>query len=392
MTPRLLSAEEHNTTLMRDDYSQEGSCTKPRDNENIKDILDQTYEERWSEAAIQSIVRRWHLSAAEEGQLRELKMRLADIDHWKNNPMDVVRYLRGPKKFEQIEGIFRTMIQWRQENKADQILEEHVPDKTLLYFFPSAILKGYDKDGDPIYLERGGAMDPVGLQKIGMETIMKHIIWRREQATRGDWLRDYQRKQGRQPAQVTIIFDMQGLSTRHLKSGAIPIFKEIVKINQERYCGMAKRIILLRAPAIFQMIWSIAKHFFPPEGRKLMVFTGPNDYLTALDKYVDREVLPPCICKEGRGSAVDCMPQNFNGGTIPSDPEKSIPNEPWIVRMLNAVGNSKKMATAKAKPGNAMKQQPKEPVCLADYQNVRIMAGPAEPQWHDEYEAVLVAS
>jgi hypothetical protein len=87
------------------------------------------------------------------------------------------------------------------------------------------------------------------------------------------------------------------------------------------------------------------------------------------------------------------MPQNFNVCTIPSNPEKSIPNEPWIVQMLNPNRNSKEQASVKGRPGKATKQQqPKELVCLADYQNVKIMAGPAEPQWHDEYEAVLVAS
>jgi hypothetical protein len=232
-------------------------------------------------------------------------------------------------------------------------------------------------------------MDGPGLQRFGIDAIMQHIVWLRELATRGDWLRDYERTQGRAPAQVTIIFDMHGMSSRHLKSGVIPMFKEIVKINQERYCGMAKRIILLRAPSVFGMVWNIAKHFFPPQGRKLMVFTGPNDYLTVLDKYVDREVLPPCICKEGKGSAVDCMPQNFTGGVVPLSLDKSITEEPWVTRMLAPVSPKSKETTNESPAVAPL--PPKSPICLADYNDVRILAGPTSPQWNDEFETVLVA-
>lgn len=390
MVPCLQSIEQQSTTVVvREEDRSQKSCFQQQDGP-MESLQYPSYDERWSEENIQSIIHRWKLSSAEEGQLRELKMRVADIDNWKNNPMELVRYLRGPKKFEQIEGIFRAMIQWRKEKRADHMLEEFRPNRTLLYYIPSAILKGCDKDGDPIYLERGGVLDGVGLQRFGIDSVLQHIIWLREQATRGDWLEDYERTKGRAPAQVTIIFDMEGMSSRHLKSGVIPMFKEIVKINQERYCGMAKRIILLRAPGIFQLVWSVAKHFFPPEGRKLMVFTGPNDYLTTLDKYVDREVLPPCICKEGKGSAVDCMPQNFEGGIIPVDAEKSIPDEEWIARMLSPKAGKTK---TEEKPMERETHQKRvKPVCLADYEDVRILADPASPHWHEELETVLVVS
>jgi len=122
------------------------------------------------------------------------------------------------------------------------------------------------------------------------------------------------------------------------------------------YCGLAKRIILLRAPSIFQMIWNIAKHFFPPEGQKLMVFTGPNNYQQVLDKYIDREVLPPCICpKEGKGKALDCMPRNYEGGIIPTKGgvEAEIPNEPWIEEFMNYPEYMAKRRQAKDKSNNS---------------------------------------
>jgi hypothetical protein len=43
-------------------------------------------------------------------------------------------------------------FQWRIENDVDTILDTYKPPKVLLDYLPSAILAGYDKEGDPIYL------------------------------------------------------------------------------------------------------------------------------------------------------------------------------------------------------------------------------------------------
>ena len=47
-----------------------------------------------------------------------------------------------------VEGKIREMIDWRITSNVDQMLSEYVPPRALLYYVPSAILKGYDKDGE----------------------------------------------------------------------------------------------------------------------------------------------------------------------------------------------------------------------------------------------------
>jgi CRAL/TRIO domain len=288
------------------------------------------------------------------------------------------------------------MIQWRIDYDADNLLKEYVPPRALLYYIPSAILKGYDKEGDPIYLERGGVMDGVGLQRYSRDDIVRHIVWLREIATT-EYVNDYERAKGQPPKQVTIIYDLKGLNSNCLKHGVIPMFRDIVKVNQQRYCGLAKRIILLRAPSVFNFLWNIAKHFFPPEAVKLMVFTGPNNYMQVLDKYIDREVLPPCICKEGRGGAIDQMPQNFSGGTIPPHAEASIPDEPWITNLFNTAKNIRKRDAEREELRNSVLHQKRQPlrlntpspVCLSEFMDVKVLHIP-QPQWDEEFETVLV--
>ena len=87
------------------------------------------------------------------------------------------------------------------------------------------------------------------------------------------------------------------------------------------YAGMAKRVILLRAPAIFEWGWNhVVKHFFDPHVRDMIVFTGPDDYLQIMDQYIELTVLPGCLAPGyGTGKA---MPGYFEtihleGGPIP---------------------------------------------------------------------------
>lgn len=414
MTPRIQPYDHQLSVVTADSITgmaaAAGASPKPRPEPELKNLFNQTYEERWSDASVQKVAETWKLTPEEQQQLMTIKASITDVTSWKNNPLDLIRILRGPGKFDLVEPKFRDMIAWRVVNNCDRLLEDYRPPKGLLWYIPSAILKGYDKDGDPIYLERGGVMDGLGLvQKFNQADVVKHVVWLREISTRGDWIQDYERTMGRTPSQVTIIYDMQGMSSRHLKNGVIPMFKEIVAMNQTRYCGLAKRIILLRAPSIFQFIWNIAKHFFPPEGRKLMVFTSPSNYQQVLDQYVDRDVLPPCICKEGKGSPMESMPQNYGGGLIPKTIDTTIPDEAWIRAFQNGfacpkqqrpdytVGTSSPVAadtsrSAAFSPRTTTTTPPEvpqiPPVCLSDYRNVKIMNVP-QAQWSDEFESVL---
>ena len=132
-------------------------------------------EERWSVENLGYVRKLWSLNEEQYRELVSMKEKLADIDHWKNNPFDAIRFVTGPQGFEKAEELFRTMIDWRIDNNIDNILETYKPPKVLLNYLPSAILAGYDKEGDPIYLERGGAMDGHGLlTRYGRERLMKH--------------------------------------------------------------------------------------------------------------------------------------------------------------------------------------------------------------------------
>lgn len=83
-------------------------------------------------------------------------------------------------------------------------------------------------------------------------------------------------------------------------------------------------MIIIRPPFIFNAVWSICKYAFPKGAVKKMVFSGPNNHVEVLAKYVPLEILPPCIMPGGNGKVAIEMPSRLEGGLIPKDDDVSI--------------------------------------------------------------------
>lgn len=270
--------------------------------------------DRWSEKNIQAVVQQFDLNPEMEQRLRDLQRRVSDIDHFKNDPIYLVRFLLGSWGHNRAEIMFRKMIDWRATNHVDTIFDDYVPPQILLDCVPSAMLKDYDRDGDPIYVERGGAVDAAGLLKIfSKEELLRYGIWTRERNSNGVWINEYERRRGKSAKEITVVYDLKGLSARHLNPKGIEYFKEIIKITQHNFPSPIKRLIVIRAPRIFTILWNTIKHIFPSALREKMIFLGSTGYLEGLDKYLDINILPPCINPAGSGETAVGMMQHLDG-------------------------------------------------------------------------------
>ena len=281
--------------------------------------------ERWSRSGVKEVVDLWELSAKEQRDLERLGEQLCDVAHFKNTPSEVIRFLRARSgNLKAAESMFRNMIQWRIENKVDTILQWYRPPREILDHYPGSILQGHDKAGDPIFIERLGVTDGVGmLERYGRHELIHHAIWLRELVSTGDWIQHYQKRQGRAVRQITIMEDLHGLSIAHMNRQLLSVYAEIMRIDQDCYPEVAKQMIIIRAPTIFRVIWIIAKHFFDPGVLAGMIFTGPNNYKQVLSEHFDLEILPNVIVPEGKGQAAEGLPLpgNFEGGPLPPKPE-----------------------------------------------------------------------
>lgn len=222
-------------------------------------------EHRWSSARVEKTIQLWKLTQEQQAKLMELKRRVSDIDHWKNDPHELVRFLLEKRgNVDRAESLFRRVYQWRMENNIDTIVKDYKVSP-LFNYFPIATLQGVDHDGDPIHLERPGAADCVALcQRLSAQDIYQMTVCMREIDTdphQSPWYEEYEKQQGHPMKQFTIVVDLEGLSRNHMRPYMVPIFGRCLLLSQNQYPYFAKKIILLRAPRIFKVFWSLTQHF-----------------------------------------------------------------------------------------------------------------------------------
>lgn len=274
-------------------------------------------EDSWSEENVQQMIDLWQLNEKDAQRLRRAKKKLKHINHKWNTPYIAGAFI-ATGNGKNLDRTMKKMVEWRRKNNIDRMLTEYKPSKVLWDYTPFAFLKDYDKDGDPIYVERGGAIDALGmLQRFSREEIHEYIIWLREVQSNGEWLQEYERRQGRKMTYFTIVYDLEGLSSMHMNPRVINLFKFYVDITLAYYPVPLKRIILIRAPSIFNAVWRAVKNFFDEDLIDRMIFTKPDNYLDILSQYMDLDVLPPCINPKGHGETAVGMPKRMEGGQIP---------------------------------------------------------------------------
>jgi len=282
-------------------------------------------EDPWSEKNVKDAIELWKLDEEQVQRLMELRHNLKDCaHHFKYDPHIILRFMTSPLAND-AEPLFRKMVQWRIDNNIDSYLESYKPDPILLDYNCSAILKDFDYDGDPIYVERGGMADGAGLlRRFTKEQLMDYAIYTRELNTRGSWVREYEQRQGRKVKDVTVVYDLKGMNAHHLNPSVLNFFGEMMALNAEKYPGPLKRTIIIRAPSIFRFAWTVVKHFFPQSARDKMVFAGKHPE-KILAKYMDLKVLPACICDGGEGQAATGLPSKLDGGIIPDHRQPTPP-------------------------------------------------------------------
>jgi CRAL/TRIO domain len=283
-----------------------------------------SYEERWSPSSLQQVASIWSLDEATGiPNLLQLKESLLDLkDYHLNHPLELARCYCDAKCILKVaEDKFRAMVKFRQQEGLDELLTTCSPPLYVQTYYPSCFLDGVDKEGDPIWFDGIGASDvwPV-YQQYGHVPFRNYTLWVRENGMRGDFAKEYERRHGRPPARVTAILDFDGLCRRHLLAALISPLEEGIRIYQDHYGSMAKRILITRAPFVFRIVWSIAQHFCTEQLKKSIVFCNAKITQSTLDKYIDRSVLPPVLCADGgRGKPGVGFERcgNLEGGVMP---------------------------------------------------------------------------
>lgn len=266
-------------------------------------------------ADIGYFLRYWDIGFVKSKSLTSLRDRLKDVKDPLNRPGVVVRFLIQEKfNVSKAERQFRAMIEWT--SNRETLKKGYHPPPELLEKYPGAMMKGTDHDDDPVYVSRLGITDLSGLtDKYGKDEMLNYEIFRRESTMYGTWQKEWSIKAGRPFRDILVIEDLCDLSPKDIPKAVAAIFGA-ADLDQTYYPCVAKKIVIIRAPAHFRAAWTLAKRSIPKAIRETIRVYGNSDYLKRLEAYVDLDLLPPSINPDGKGELIEGMSSTLKGGEV----------------------------------------------------------------------------
>lgn len=234
------------------------------------------------------------LSPIQESNLVQLKKWVADLQKGKV-PSDstLLRFLRARDfNVEKARELLSQSLLWRKKHAVDRILSEYVTPQVVKEYFPGG-WHHHDKDGRPLYLLRLGQMDVKGLLKtIGEEGLLKLTLAVCEEGLK--LMEESTRTCGKPISTWTLLVDLEGLNMRHLWRPGIRALLRIIEIVEANYPETMGRVLIIRAPRVFPILWTLVGTFIDENTRDKFLFYGGNDYLTAggLVDYISMDILP----------------------------------------------------------------------------------------------------
>ncbi|XP_063606721.1 SEC14-like protein 1 isoform X4 [Penaeus indicus] len=252
------------------------------------------------------------LTPLQESRLIQLKKWVGELQKGKV-PSDacLLRFLRARDfNIEKAREMLSHSLIWRKKNQIDKIMNEYQINQVVKDYFPGG-WHHQDKEGRPLYLLRLGQMDVKGLVKsVGEEGLLKHTLHICEEGLR---LTEEATASQCQPiTNWTLLVDLEGLNMRHLWRPGIRTLLKIIEIVEANYPETMSRVLIIRAPRVFPILWTLVSTFIDDNTRSKFLFYGGNDYQGpgGLVDYMPKENIPDFLGGE-------CKSMVHEGGLVP---------------------------------------------------------------------------
>uniref|UniRef100_A0A6Q2YMC2 SEC14 like lipid binding 1 n=1 Tax=Esox lucius TaxID=8010 RepID=A0A6Q2YMC2_ESOLU len=229
----------------------------------------------------------------------------------KGKDQHVLRFLRARDfNLEKAREILCQSLTWRKQHQVDFLLDSWERPQLLQDYYTGG-WHHHDRDGRPLYILRLGQMDTKGLVRaLGEENLLRQVMSINEEGLRR--CEENTRVFGRPISCWTCLVDLEGLNMRHLWRPGVKALLRIIEVVEANYPETLGRLLILRAPRVFPVLWTLVSPFIDENTRnKFLVYAG-NDYQGpgGLVDYIDKEVIPDFL-------GGDCLCEIPEGGTVP---------------------------------------------------------------------------
>lgn len=260
------------------------------------------------------------LSPLQESKLVQFRKKIEETNHEGKVPdyQTLLRFLRARDfSIEKAASMLQESLQWREEHRIDDILGEYKTPVVVEKYFPGG-WHHHDKDGRPLYILRLGNMDVKGLLKsVGEDELLKLTLHICEEGLK--LMKEATKLFGKPIWNWCLLVDLDGLSMRHLWRPGVKALLRIIETVEKNYPETMGRVLIVRAPRVFPVLWTIVSAFIDENTRSKFLFFGGPDCLhieDGLEHYIPTEKIPSFL----GGS---CITMIHEGGLIPKHLYKS---------------------------------------------------------------------
>uniref|UniRef100_A0A8C2YYY6 SEC14 like lipid binding 1 n=1 Tax=Cyclopterus lumpus TaxID=8103 RepID=A0A8C2YYY6_CYCLU len=223
----------------------------------------------------------------------------------------ILRFLRARDfNMEKAREILCQSLTWRKQHQVDYLLETWTSPQVLQDYYTGG-WHHHDRDGRPLYVLRLGQMDTKGLVRaLGEESLLRHVLSINEEGLRR--CEENTKVFGRPISCWTCLVDLEGLNMRHLWRPGVKALLRIIEVVEANYPETLGRLLILRAPRVFPVLWTLVSPFIDENTRKKFLIYAGNDYQGpgGLVDYIDKEIIPDFLAGE-------CMCEVPEGGLVP---------------------------------------------------------------------------
>ena len=256
--------------------------------------------------------------AALRAAVASVKVEAGDLPYWGSSHC-LHRFLvaRGMDVRKAADMYTHTMAH-RASRKCSALLDgvTYTQPEVVRKCFPWGLV-GLDKQGFPVLVERIGAIDLVGMQAaMSPDEFLQWVCFYHELQERA--MRRVCDKLGKSRHKMTCIIDCGGVSMRHLSAATLGVLKRRVRLEEDNYPEVVKRVFLVNTPALFATVWGVIKVFMDPGTTDKMRILG-SGYMPILREFVDDAVIPAYLgggLRDGDGDA-ECKSLVCGGGLVP---------------------------------------------------------------------------
>ncbi|KAM0064444.1 putative CRAL-TRIO lipid binding domain, CRAL/TRIO domain, CRAL/TRIO domain superfamily [Helianthus debilis subsp. tardiflorus] len=244
----------------------------------------------------------------------------------------LLRFLKA-RKFDTDKAVqmWVDMLNWRKDYGADSILKDFVYDEyeEVQSYYPHGY-HGVDKEGQPVYFERLGKVDPSKLMNVTtVDRFLRYHVQGFEKAF-SEKFPACSVAARRHIDSCTTILDVHGMNWMSFGKVAHDLLMRMQKIDGDNYPETLHQMFIVNAGNGFKLVWNTVKGFLDPRTTSKIHVLG-NKYQSKLLEVIDSSQLPDFL-----GGSCSCPNE---GGCSRSD------KGPWhdleLMKLINTENTEK---------------------------------------------------